>query len=123
MKDLGWPHVFLIAVVLLVLGGLAYAGKDSAAVIGGVIALLAAMGFVVKGQAEVKEQAAAIREQTNGTTTNLVTLIRDQQRVHQQQMIEQQRKHQDQMMQMAERLAGMQPLPAQEDRKQQDGEP
>lgn len=118
MKDLRWPHVALIAVVLGVLGGLAYAGKDSAALVGGVIALLGAMGMIVKGQAEVKEQATAIKEQTNGNTSALLTTVTDlqrhlieQQRVHQEQMIEQQKMHQEQLLSLAERLAGMQPLP------------
>lgn len=80
MKDLRWPHAVLMSTVLLVLGGLAYTGKDSAAVIGGVLAVLGAMGFLVKQQAEVKEQATAIKEQTNGNTAVLVEVIREQQR-------------------------------------------
>lgn len=105
MKDLRWPHAFVIAVVLLVFGGLALAGRDSAAVLGGVIALLGAMGFLVKGQAEVKEQAAAIKEQTNGNTTALYTLVRELQ----QQIADQHHTHQEQMLQLANKLAEMAP--------------
>lgn len=119
MKDLRWPHAFVLAVILLVLGGLAYTGKDSAAVVAGVIAVVAGVGLVIKGQGEVKEQTTAIRDNTNGTMTNLVNLVRDiqnqmveQQRTHQDQMVEQQRNHQIQMLQLAEKLAGMQPLPS-----------
>lgn len=98
----------MLAAVVLVLGALSYVGRDSAAVITGLVALLAAMGYVVKGQGEVKEQAAAIKEQTNGNTTALYTLVRELQ----QQIADQHHTHQEQMLQLANKLAEMAPPPA-----------
>lgn len=99
MKDLKLPHAIVIAVVVLVLGGLAYAGKESAAVIAGILVVLGAMGLVVKQGAEVKEQNVAIKEQTNGNQKELLGVIM--------------RQHED-LVRLSNRLADMQPPPSKE---------
>lgn len=75
MKDLKLPQAIVITAALFVLGGLVWAGKDMAAVIGGVLAVLGAFGYSIKQQAEVKEQNVAIKEQTNGNQRELLNFI------------------------------------------------
>lgn len=72
MKDLRWPHAILALGVVAVLGWLAYEGKDGATVITGMLALLAALGFVAYQQSEIKSQNEAIKHQTNGNVSQLV---------------------------------------------------
>lgn len=116
MKDLRWPHAFIVGIVLLVLGGLAYSGKDSAAVVGGILAVLGAMGFMVKQQAEVKEQTVAIKENTNGNIAALMALITQMQ----QQQADRDREHREQIVQLANKMAEMRPPPPVADPKGED---
>lgn len=75
MKDLRWPHVAVVLGALAVLGTLAYFEKDSATVVTGVVVLLGVMGFVAHQQSEIKQTASVIKEQTNGTNSELLRII------------------------------------------------
>lgn len=107
MKDLGWPHVVVILGVLGVIGFLTYQDKDGAAVIGGALALLAAMGFSINKLSEIQQSAATIKEQTNGRMGEFVTLL-EQMRRDNVNIVDQ---HRRDMVAMADKLAAMSPPP------------
>lgn len=77
MKDLKLPHAIVISVILLVLGTLAFFEKDAAVFVGGAIALLGAMGFIISQQSDIKADASAIRQQTNGNNEKLLQMVED----------------------------------------------
>ena len=116
MKDLKWPAVVVIGILLVVLGVLAYAGKDAATVLAGVITVLGALGFGYfnNKQSEIQEKQTqtqgtvdAIKEQTNGRITELMGLIDKMHRDHQNQADQ----HRRDMKEMADKMALMAPLP------------
>lgn len=71
MKDLRWPHMVVVLGALAAVSWLTYTGKDSAVI----LLLLGALGFVVHQQAEIKQQTETIKQQTNGTNTELLQMI------------------------------------------------
>lgn len=80
MKNMTWQHVVIIVAVVGVLGWLAYLGKDGAAVVTGMLALLAALGFVAHQQSEIKSQNEAIKQQTNGNLSQLMVELSETRR-------------------------------------------
>lgn len=78
MKDLRWTHVVVVLGTLGVLGWLAYQGKDGATVITGMLALLAALGFVAYQQSEIKSHTEAIKQNTNGNISRMLTMLEKQ---------------------------------------------
>jgi uncharacterized protein HemX len=116
VKDLKWPAVAVIGILLVVLGGLSYADKNATTVLAGVIAVLGALGFgynyskqseMAQKQTETQGTVDAIKEQTNGRITDLMTMVEKQQRDHQATNDQ----HRRDMKEMAERLAQMMPPP------------
>lgn len=107
MKTLNWPQAVVAAAVLFVIGALVYGGKDTGALVTSGIAILGALGLIVKQGTEVKERADAVQQQTNGNTKELLAIIRAQQ----EQIAELSRGHQDDLKQLGLRLADMQPAP------------
>lgn len=117
MKDkLTWQHVALIGTLLLVLGGLAWFGKDGSQVLAGVLAVMAALGFgfLVNKQNEIQASNARmeatgteIKENTNGRISKMQELV--------EKSIESQARQSDQhrrdMKEMADKLAMMMPPP------------
>lgn len=97
MKDLRWPHVIMVLGALGVLGWLTYEGKDGATVIAGALALLGALGYVAHQQGEIKSQTEAIKQQTNGTNTELLRQLENKDRT---------------IKQMADKMAEMTPPPS-----------
>lgn len=79
MKPLNWPSVALAAVVILTIAILAALDKDSSALVTSGLAILGALGLLVRQGAEVKEQAVAVKDQTNGNTKQLMAIIAQQQ--------------------------------------------
>lgn len=75
MKDLRWPHVAVVLGAFGVLGTLAFFGKDSAAVVTGVLALLGVMGFVAYQQSEIKAHVETVKSNTNGNISTLMETI------------------------------------------------
>lgn len=94
MKDLRWPHVTVIVAVLGMLGWLSYEGKDGAGVIAGVLALLGALGYVAHQQSQIKEHTSAIKQQTNGSLSELMRQSENKDRI---------------IKELADKLAEMQP--------------
>jgi len=107
MKNLNWPQAVVAAAVLFVIGALVYAGKDTGALVTSGLAILGALGLIVKQGTEVKERADAVQQQTNGNTKELLAIIRAQQ----DQIAELSRGHQDDLKQLGLRMADMQPAP------------
>lgn len=108
MKELKWPAVVVIVAMMVVLGGLSYAGKDPTPVLGGVLAVLAAMGFgyMNSKQNETNATLASVKEQTNGGYKGLMAMLEQSHR-NQASANEQYRKD---MRELAEKLALMTPL-------------
>lgn len=108
MNDLKWPAVVVIVSILAVLGGLSYMGKDPTPVLGGILAILAAMGFgyTVNRQNETQATVATIKEQTNGGNRQLMQLM-EQQRMDHARAADQ---HRRDMKEMADKLAAMMPV-------------
>lgn len=77
MKDLKLPHAIVISVVLLVLGTLAFYEKDSAVFVASALTLLGALGFIIRQQSDIKADATAIRQQTNGTNSELLAMVKE----------------------------------------------
>lgn len=94
MQRLTLPQALLACTVLLVIGALVYAGKDTAGLVTAAVAILGALGFIVQKQAEVQQQTVAVREQTNGNTKELLALVS---------------KQQDQIIELSHKLAEMTP--------------
>lgn len=105
--DLKWPAVVVILGLLLVLGGLSWAGKDATMVLAGVIAVLGALGFahVSNKQTDIQATADTIKEQTNGRMGQLTELL-EQMRRDQMNGNDQ---HRRDMKEMADKLALMIP--------------
>jgi cell division protein FtsB len=107
VKDLKWPAVVVIMVLMVTLGFLAYHDKDVTAVLAGIMAVLSALGFgytysqqrELQGQQnEIKSNTETIKDQTNGNIGQLT------------QMLDQQaRDHRREMSALADKLAGMMP--------------
>jgi len=97
MKTLTLPQAIIASTVLLVIGVLSFAGKDTAAYIVAALTILGALGILVKQGAEQKAAAEAVQVQTNGNTTALIDVIKEQQR---------------QTLELAHKLAGMVPVQA-----------
>ena len=102
---LTWPQAVVAAAVLFVIGALVYAGKDTGALVTSGLAILGALGMIVKQGTEVKERADAVQQQTNGNTRELLAIIRSQQ----EQIAELSRGHQDDLKQLGLTMAAMQP--------------
>lgn len=114
---LTWQHVALVGVLLLVLGGLAFLGKDGSQVLAGVLAVMAALGFghLISKQnetqatvAKLETSSAEIRENTNGRLTAMQELV-EKALAANQNAAEQ---HRRDMRDMADKLAMMMPPPA-----------
>jgi Tfp pilus assembly protein PilO len=110
MKELKWQHVALVGLIVMVLGALAWFGKDGSQVLAGVLAILAALGFgyIFNKQSEIQQTTSQIKEQTNGQMGNLRDTI-EQMRRDQVNAADQ---HRRDMKEMADRLATMFPPPA-----------
>lgn len=116
MKDkLTWQHVALIGTLLLVLGGLAWFGKDGSQVLAGVLAVMAALGFgfLVNKQNEIQASTARmeatgteIKENTNGRIGKMQEML--ERSIQSQQNAADQ--HRRDMKEMADKLAMMTPL-------------
>lgn len=117
-KDLKWPAVAVILVVVVVLAFLAYHDKDVTPVLAGIIAVLGALGYahVSNKQTEIQQSTAKIEENTNGRIGQLNATI-EQQRQDQIAREEQNSRalrdmsdqHRRDMKEMAEKLATMTP--------------
>lgn len=94
MNKLTLPQAILGSVVLLVIGALTFAGKDTAALVTSGVAILSALGLIVKQNAETQSTAQQVQQQTNGNTKELVQLIS---------------KQQDQILELSHKLAEMTP--------------
>lgn len=120
MKTLTWPQAIVAASVLLVIGALAYAGKDTSALVTSGLAILGALGLLVKQQTEVKAESVAkldaVQQQTNGNTKELMAIIKSQQEqiaalvtAAQTLQTQQAAAHRADLVAMANKLAEMQP--------------
>lgn len=78
MKDFKLPHAIVIASILVVFGLLAWQDVDTTAVIGGALAILGGLGWIIKQGAEQGEQNRAIQTAVNGNNNNLVETIKNQ---------------------------------------------
>lgn len=78
MKDFKLPHAIVIASILVVFGLLAWQQVDVAAVVGGVLAILGGLGWIIKQGAEQGEQNRAIQTAVNGNNNSLVETIKSQ---------------------------------------------
>lgn len=109
MKDLKWPAVAVIITLLLVLGFLAYSGKDSGTVLAGVIGVLSALGFgyTFNKTSEIQQSNARLEENTNGRMGQLVNQL-EQQRLQLASVNDQ---HRRDMKEMADKMALMIPAP------------
>jgi len=107
MNDLKWPAVVVIVSTMVVLGGLSWADKDPTPVLGGILAILAAMGFgyTVNKQNETNTTLAQVKEQTNGGNKALLAQL-EQERRDRMTAAEQ---HRSDMREMADKLATMVP--------------
>ncbi len=114
MKKLEWTHVAVIGLLLLVMGGLSYLGKPTEAMLGAVLAVLAAFGFgflnnkqneIMEKQHEITATTGAIKEQTNGRIGELTSLVEQAIRA-QQNMADQ---HRRDLKEMADKMAQMTP--------------
>ena len=79
MKTLNWPQAVVASAVLIVIAALIFAGKDTGALVTSGLAILGALGILVKQGAEVKERTDAVQAQTNGNTRELLKIIAQQQ--------------------------------------------
>ena len=79
MKTLNWPQAVVASAVLIVIAALIFAGKDTGALVTSGLAILGALGILVKQGTEVKERADAVQQQTNGNTKELLKIIAQQQ--------------------------------------------
>lgn len=79
MKTLNWPQAVVASAVLIVIAALIFAGKDTGALVTSGLAILGALGILVKQGTEVKERADAVQAQTNGNTKELLKIIAQQQ--------------------------------------------
>lgn len=70
MKRLPWAYVVVISVVLVCVTALALTHNDSAGLITVGLAVFTGIGIV-------GSQTHAVKEQTNGNTTQLVSLVRE----------------------------------------------
>jgi hypothetical protein len=91
-----WPQALVASSVLIVIAALTLAGKDASALVTSGLAILGALGFLVKQNVETKEQTTAVKEQTNGNTKELLAIIRLQQ---------------SQIMELSHKLADSMPAP------------
>lgn len=114
MKKLEWTHVAVIAALLAVMGALSYLGKPTEAMLGAVLAVLAAFGFgflnnkqneIMEKQHEINATTGAIKEQTNGRIGELTALVEQALR-GQQTMADQ---HRRDLKEMADKMASMTP--------------
>lgn len=107
MNDLKWPAVVVIVSMMAVLGGLSYMGKDPTPVLGGILAVLAAMGFgyTVNKQNETNATVATIKEQTNGGYKSLMQMLEQERR----DRAARDEQHRADMKEMATVLATMTP--------------
>lgn len=78
MKDFRLPHAIVISCILVVFGLLAWQEIDTGVVIGGALAILGALGWVIKQGAEQGEQNRAIQTAVNGNNNSLVETIKNQ---------------------------------------------
>lgn len=108
MKDLKWPAVAVIGILVVTLGVLSYFDKDATMVLTSVMAVLTALGFgytlnrqseLQNSQTEIRQNTETIKEQTNGNVGSLMAMIEQQNRDHRRDMRE-----------MADKLAAMTPV-------------
>lgn len=120
MNDLKWPAVVVIVALMGVLGGLSYMGKDPTPVLGGILAVLAAMGFgyMNNKQNETNATLATVKEQTNGGNKALLDLLNQQRQdhtaaneQHRREMANLVDQNTRTMREMAEKMATMMPVP------------
>jgi len=78
MKDFKLPHAIVIASILVVFGLLAWQDIDVSVVVGGALAILGGLGWIIKQGAEQGEQNRAIQTAVNGNNNNLVETIKNQ---------------------------------------------
>lgn len=109
MKELKWPAVVVIIVLILVLGYLSYYGKDATTVLAGIIAVLGALGFGYQfsKQSEIQASNAKIEEQTNGRMSQMAELM--EKVLHVQQATSE--RHRQDMKEMVDKMAVMSPIP------------
>jgi hypothetical protein len=79
VKTLNWPQAIVASAVLIIIAALIFAGKDTGALVTSGLAILGALGILVKQGAEVKERTDAVQAQTNGNTRELLKIIAQQQ--------------------------------------------
>jgi len=109
MKDLKWPAVAVIGVLIVVLGFLSYVDKDPSTVLAGVIAVLSALGFGYQFSktSEIAQSTARIEENTNGRMGQMSREIEAQRMA----LANANEKHRQDMKEMADKLAVMIPAP------------
>jgi hypothetical protein len=109
MKDLKWPAVAVIAVLVVVLGLLSYFDKDPSTVLAGVIAVLSALGFGYQFSktSEIAQSTARIEENTNGRMSQMARELE----AHRLSLASANERHRQDMREMADRLAIMVPAP------------
>ena len=113
MKDLKWPAVVvgvsIMFTLLVVLGVLAWAGKDATTVLAGVIAVLGALGFGYQYHrtTEIQQSTARIEENTNGRMSQMARELEAQRMA----LASANERHRQDMKEMADRMATMIPAP------------
>lgn len=107
MKDLKWPAVAVIGILVVTLGILSYFDKDATLVLTSVMAVLTALGFgytlnrqseLQNSQTEIKNNTETIKDQTNGNVSAFMAMLERQNQDHRRDMKE-----------MAAKLAAMTP--------------
>lgn len=107
MKDLKWPAVVVVGILVVTLGVLSYFDKDASMVLTSVVTVLTALGFgytlnkqseLQNSQTKIQESTDTIKEQTNGNLTAFMKMLEEQHSAHRRDMRE-----------MANTLAGMSP--------------
>jgi hypothetical protein len=97
VKDLKWPAVAVIGILVVTLGVLSYFDKDATMVLTSVMAVLTALGFgytlnrqseLQNSQTEIKSNTETIKEQTNGNVTAFMTMLDRQNQDHRRDMKE-----------------------------------
>lgn len=76
MRLNGWQLVTIVIAGLGAFSALAIFGKDTGALIAGALAILGAFGYTAREVSSAKQDLAAVKTQTNGNNSELVSLLR-----------------------------------------------